>query len=72
MNNEKRVDKLEEQIGVNQKEETLEEMLQAFLRGEYGNIADLFRMITAGVPIDPLKSAYPEEVIKYFQELHAQ
>ena len=32
MNNEKRVDKLEEQIGVNQKEETLEEMLQAFLR----------------------------------------
>jgi hypothetical protein len=33
MNNEKRVDKLEERLGVNQKAETLEEMIKKFERG---------------------------------------
>jgi len=64
MSVESRLKKIEDTVGIAAVPKDPEEMWRAFCRGEYGNVADLFRLIIAGVHIDPGKSGFPEEIIK--------
>lgn len=70
MSMESRLKKIEDSVGITPKPKTLDEMLQAFGRGEYGNIADLLRMILAGTPVDQaVRYGYPKEVVTYLMEI---
>jgi hypothetical protein len=60
---ESRLKKIEDNVGITAVPKTLEEMSEAFCRGEYGPPADLFRVLIAG--IDPGESVFPEEIIKH-------
>lgn len=68
MSVESRLKIIEDTVGIAVIPKTLEEMSQAFCRGEYGNVADLFRLLMAGQRIESGESQFPEAVIKLLQE----
>jgi len=68
MNIEQRVKRIEEKLTINQAPKTLSELCDRFIQGEYGNVADLFRLIISGTHIDPGKYNYPKEIIELLMQ----
>lgn len=71
MSMDSRLRKVEDVVGGSQiTAATPEEMASAFLRGEYGPPADLFRTLAAGRQVE--EGRYPEELIDHFLTLKSK
>lgn len=74
MNIESRVIKLEDRIGIGQKAETLEEMLEAFGAGRYGQttimsiVAGAMSAEDRGEFFLSLRQRYPDQLVDFFVE----
>jgi hypothetical protein len=66
MNIEKRVDKLEGRLGVNQTQKSIDEMLEAFSRGEYG------RSTMMSIVVGAMNAKNPKDLEEFYDSLRQE
>ena len=66
-NVENRISRLENQIGIGKKNETLEDTIAAFQRGDYGGTAmSVVAFLMNGGDPDRLREKYPDILVDWF------